>query len=413
MGIRSLLRNVFGRPQSTESVDKAESSESTPPSEAEPRPETTRESATEPKAEPAPAAATTPEPSPEPAPEPQPETAAEPEARPAPATRPESAPVSRTAPAAAGAETDDAATDPAEPEPAPEPQPETAAAPETEPATAPASRTAPVEAETEADDAATDLAEPEPTTAESGSKAEIVAGSGLAAVEAKAPELVGLYKAAAVSLEKHGLSGQRAAVYLVLDRSGSMRRYYKDGTVQHLAEQVLGLSANLDDDGIVPVVFFSTDIDGTADISLTHYAGRIGELHDTYGHMGRTSYHCAIEAVVEHYEKSGATDPALVIFQTDGAPTSKAAAERALCEAADKPLFWQFIGFGDPKSAGLNFLRKLDSGLPVPEKRTIDNAGFFHAGLEPRELTDADLYEGLTEEFPRWLAAAREAGIVR
>ncbi|WP_461029586.1 VWA domain-containing protein [Streptomyces sparsus] len=235
----------------------------------------------------------------------------------------------------------------------------------------------------------------------------------LAKVEATAPALVSLYKAAAVSLEKSGLTGQRAAVYLVLDRSGSMRRYYRDGTVQHLADQVLGLSANLDDDGTVPVVFFSTDVDGVAEIALAGHEGRVAQLHEDLGHMGRTNYHSAVQAVIEHYEASGATEPALVVFQTDGAPTSKAAAEQALCEAADKPLFWQFVGFGDPKSAGLNFLRKLDTGLPVPERRTVDNAGFTHAGLEPREIPDADLYAALTEQFPKWLVAAREAGVLR
>ncbi len=38
-----------------------------------------------------------------------------------------------------------------------------------------------------------------------------------------APALVSLYKSAGVSLTKHGLSGQRAAVYLVVDYSGSMK----------------------------------------------------------------------------------------------------------------------------------------------------------------------------------------------
>ncbi|RSO27596.1 toxic cation resistance protein [Streptomyces sp. WAC 06725] len=207
-------------------------------------------------------------------------------------------------------------------------------------------------------------------------------------IESQAPGLVSLYKAARVSLEKQGLATQRAAVYLVLDRSGSMRNYYKDGTVQHLAEQALGLSANLDDDGTVPVVFFSTDVDGTAELDLASYEGRIEELHAGLGHMGRTNYHWAINAVIEHYEKSGATDPAFVIFQTDGAPTSKPAAEKALCEAAKLPIFWQFVGFGDPDAKGFDFLRKLDE-LAVPEKRVIDNAGFFHAGRDPRSLADA------------------------
>ncbi|MFE4020801.1 VWA domain-containing protein [Streptomyces sp. NPDC059101] len=235
------------------------------------------------------------------------------------------------------------------------------------------------------------------------------AGNPVAAV---APALLPLYDAARATLEKHHLTTQRATVYLVLDRSGSMRNYYKDGTVQHLAEQALGLSAHLDEKATVPVVFFSTDVDGTADLDLATYEGRIEELHSGLGHMGRTNYHWAIEAVVEHYKKSGSTHPAFVIFQTDGAPTSKPAAERALCEAAGLPIFWQFIGFGDPDAKGFDFLRKLDD-LTVPEKRAVDNAGFFHAGRDPRSLSHDALYQQLMVEFPEWLAEARAAKVVK
>ena len=45
--------------------------------------------------------------------------------------------------------------------------------------------------------------------------------------------------------------------------------------MQHLAEQVLGLSANLDDDGIVPVVLFSSRVDLISDISLDNHGGRV------------------------------------------------------------------------------------------------------------------------------------------
>ncbi|WP_324615612.1 vWA domain-containing protein [Streptomyces sp. NRRL F-4489] len=231
-------------------------------------------------------------------------------------------------------------------------------------------------------------------------------------VAATAPGLLPLYDAARATLEKHQLTTQRATVYLVLDRSGSMRNYYKDGTVQHLAEQALALSAHLDEKATVPVVFFSTDVDGTAELDLTTYEGRIEELHSGLGHMGRTNYHWAIEAVVAHYKKSGSTDPAFVIFQTDGAPTSKPAAERALCEAAGLPVFWQFIGFGDPEAKGFDFLRKLDD-LTVPEKRVVDNAGFFHAGRDPRALSHEEFFQQLMVEFPEWLAEARAAKVVK
>ena len=228
-------------------------------------------------------------------------------------------------------------------------------------------------------------------------------------VSTQTPGLVSLYKTAAVSLAKHHVGGQRAAVYLVLDRSGSMRPYYRDGSVQHLAEQTLALAANLDDDGVVPVVFFSTEIDGTAEISLDAYRDRINPLHDSMGHMGRTNYHVAMQAVIDHYQSCGADDPAFVVFQTDGSPTSKAAAEHVLCTAAKLPIFWQFVGFGDDE---FRFLRKLDD-LPVANRRVVDNAGFFAAGRSPKALSDAKLYDQLLQDFPLWLTSARSAGIVK
>ncbi|MFD7791739.1 vWA domain-containing protein [Streptomyces sp. NPDC059759] len=238
-----------------------------------------------------------------------------------------------------------------------------------------------------------------------------MAGISLTKVEETAPALVDLYKSAGVSLTKHGLSGQRAAVYLVVDYSGSMKPYYKDGSVQALADRVLGLSAHLDDDGTVPVVFFSTDVDAVTDIALDNHDGRIERIVAGLGHMGRTSYHLAMDAVIDHYLDSGSKEPALVVFQTDGGPINKLAAERYVCKAARLPLFWQFIGFGDPSSKQFDFLRRLDE-LAVPQKRAVDNAGFFHVGSDPRRMTDGELYDRFVAEFPQWLAAARAQGIL-
>ncbi|MFJ7127112.1 VWA domain-containing protein [Streptomyces sp. NPDC098101] len=231
-------------------------------------------------------------------------------------------------------------------------------------------------------------------------------------VEEAAPALVSLYKSAGESLRRHGIDGQRAAVYLVVDYSGSMKPYYRSGAVQALADRVLGLSAHLDDDGRVPVVFFSTDVDAETEIRLDDHEGRIDRIVAGLGHMGKTSYHLAMDAVVDHYLDSGATDPALVVFQTDGGPINKLAAERYVCKAARLPLFWQFIGFGDPDSRQFDFLRRLDE-LDVPGRRPVDNAGFFHAGKDPDRLPDGELYDRLVSEFPVWLAAARARGIVR
>ncbi|MFJ3539589.1 VWA domain-containing protein [Streptomyces sp. NPDC090109] len=352
----------------------------------------------EPEAEPAVAEAPEAEPAVAEAPEAEPavaEAPAEPKPEPAVAETPESEPaVAETVtpepePETATAEAPEPAVTeaPAEPETAaePEPEPVVVAAPAPE-ASAPE---APAPVPTPETPVITAL---EPEAPEVTEVPEVVAAGpalSLAKVKAAAPHLADAYKAAGTVLKKQGLTGARAAVYLVVDRSGSMRGYFKDGSVQRLAEQTVALAAHLDENAAVTAVFFSTDIDGTAELTpATLSPTGIEEINAGLGRLGRTHYHRAVEEVLAHHEKTDPARPALVVFQTDGAPDAKTAATQALAGAADRPLHWRFVAWGEQDNKAFDYLRKL-GGTP----RT---AAYF-PGAAPAGTAHAAFYRGLLE----------------
>lgn len=234
-------------------------------------------------------------------------------------------------------------------------------------------------------------------------------GISLSKMETQAPDLVNLYKTTAVSLEKKGLRDVKAAVYLVLDHSGSMAGLYAAGTVQRFTEQVLALSANVDDDGVVPVVFFHNWAYPAMDVTLGRHRNVIDTLrrdHDV--RWGGTSYAPAMQAVMAHYQASGATDPALVVFETDGACNDEHETKKTLKDCSNLAINWQFVGFGEHKSPEFRFLRKLDE----LRGRAVDNASFFGTMNGGQWLTDEQLYDNLVGEFATWHTAAYRAGIL-
>lgn len=211
--------------------------------------------------------------------------------------------------------------------------------------------------------------------------------------------LVSLRKTAAVSLKKNGLAVDGTggiAVYLVLDHSGSMHRHYSNGDVQRITDQVLALTLEIDDDGQVPVFYFGTNVSPPVTATAANYQGFVDRTHSGAS-WGTTNYADTIREVARYHRDNGQGRPGIAVFQTDGSPDNRRAAETALKDVSSLNLFFAFVGFGPEQQ--VDFLFKLDeiSG------RVRDNASAFHAS-DPRRTRDSDLYDGILKEFTSdWL----------
>lgn len=215
---------------------------------------------------------------------------------------------------------------------------------------------------------------------------------------------------AEVLLDK-GAAGVRARVVLVIDKTGSMRRLYTEGTVRRIVERMIPVAVQLDDDGRLEPYLYAADYARLPDVTVEradawcaeylHLRGRHGGID--YGELGGSNNELPIlrEIIASLTRQS---EPTLVLFFTDGGFRDKSRIGALLREASALPAFWQFIGLGQ---AEYGVLRKLDTMTG----RRVDNAGFFTVD-DIDAVTDTDLYNRLLGEFPDWLRAARSAGIV-
>jgi hypothetical protein len=240
-------------------------------------------------------------------------------------------------------------------------------------------------------------------------------------LEAEAPQLVDLAKQVQINLTKHNLTRHRAKVALCLDYSGSMHSLYRSGAVQALAERILALATQIDDDGAIDVFAFESRAHYLGELTYTDFNGGVDRL--TSGlEWGTTNYAAAIQTIRDHYRESPRTGgllrrfkkptattekplPAYVMFVTDGEPDCRKDATDALIEASTEPIFWQFMGIGNDNFA---FLRRLDT----LKNRAVDNAGFFTATNLAR-MSDTNLYNKMLTEYPTWVSAVRQMGWIK
>jgi hypothetical protein len=220
----------------------------------------------------------------------------------------------------------------------------------------------------------------------------------------QAPDLISRYNTA----KPHFGGLGKAAVYLVIDTSGSMRRLVRDGVVQDLAERMLSLSAVLDDDGIVPTVLFNTGVRELRHLTIGQHHGFANNITAS----GGTNFAPAMRTVIDHHQRNEVDSPALVLFQTDGDQEDETETSRVLVESSNLALFWQFFGMGRTMFPGLSRMDRL-AGRLVDNADLIIDPCRIQDGKLVSVLADEQLYGQLSSNYARWLYAAESAGILR
>lgn len=222
------------------------------------------------------------------------------------------------------------------------------------------------------------------------------------------PSIIDLTKKSLVQLEKRNLLDVQARVALVLDASGSMDLQYRRGDVQKVVDRLMPLAINFDNDGSFECWAFAQKTTQLDDVQLDNVNDFIsttqrGWRNWTVGARYNEEIP-AIQAVIDFYKRFKDNLPVYVLFISDGGVGNARDMKRILSDAAKLPIFWQFVGIG-----GRNYgvLEKLDD----LEGRVVDNCNFFEMD-NITSLSDERLYELLLEEFPDWLKAARQKGIV-
>ena len=157
-----------------------------------------------------------------------------------------------------------------------------------------------------------------------------------------------------VNLEKH-----RAKVALCLDISGSMSSSYSSGKIQSLAEQILALGCNFDENGAIDIFLFGAKVHNAGEMNIDNFANFIGQIQQKYPLEGGTYYGKAMSMIREFYfpfskgqvrnTPLNSSFPVYVMFVTDGAPSDGPNAENQLKWSSYEPIFWQFMAIGKSK----------------------------------------------------------------
>lgn len=224
----------------------------------------------------------------------------------------------------------------------------------------------------------------------------------------KRAEAVGI-----VLAKRNVVKAPTVRVGAALDISGSTKPMYNKGVIQETVDRLLAIAMKFDDNGEIDMWSFTEGFDRLPTANAQdygHYVVRHILENADVEKWGATAYAPVIRDMVRFYfggadplaligklfgvkaSGSGAPQPAMILFITDGANDDHDATAEILRECRNKKVYFQMVGVGPEREFG--FIRQMARELP--------NVGFVN--FSSLEIPDDVIYEALiSEEFCSWV----------
>ncbi|HEU4913824.1 MAG TPA: VWA domain-containing protein [Candidatus Saccharimonadales bacterium] len=244
-----------------------------------------------------------------------------------------------------------------------------------------------------------------------------------------------------VMVKKRVNPNQQWEVILLVDASGSMDPWYRNGSVQQTVERALGFAVIVDDDGKVPVVTFGQRKPGvrgnprSEEDLINRYVVDLGNYHGfiqnngIYADWGTPM----TEAVIHAADIAGHGDlfpggvvntrnepvirasnkTTLVVVACDGRPNSPRSMSDAIRVFSHRSAEFKFLFVGNDER-GWDYLESLDDDIPVG--RPFNRGGRLFDNVDSKRVdlraSDEKFYEDMLDELPSARAAMVQHGLL-
>jgi UDP-N-acetylmuramoylalanine-D-glutamate ligase len=241
-------------------------------------------------------------------------------------------------------------------------------------------------------------------------------------------DLINLTKQVKITLKKRAAPTITAQVGVSFDISGSTQSYYgtisdnNNSYIQKLVNRIFAIAVMFDDNGALNTWVFdscNSQIDDIVESNYETYVIKNILKNNKIHKWGSTNFHSVIADINEYYNlpeltvvsgfaklksvfsfgkpkivESTLSDPAYILFITDGESDNDDAAEAAIKKTKDDRIYWQFAGIDNGNN--YEFLKLLANKLPNVSYELIS----------PTTTTDAELYDKLISvKFVNWYTA--------